>query len=106
MESDTGNIDGLKDLQDLYKGDLIIEVWAAEVLGRKLRGAPRRPGHLRTGMGQGMVRLRASTGTSGPPKALGLVEDPLSVLNLDPCGLTPQRGRYRIRWVQPQSTGP
>ena len=40
LESDTGNIDGLKELQDRYQRDLTIEVWGAEALGRKLRGYP------------------------------------------------------------------
>jgi hypothetical protein len=35
VESDTGNIDGLKDLRDAYRGDLTIEVWGAEALVRQ-----------------------------------------------------------------------
>jgi hypothetical protein len=84
VESDTGNIDGLKDLQDLYKGDLIIEVWGAEVLGRKLRGAPHAVLAI---FGQAWAKawcgFEPAPVPPGAPKALGLVEDPVSVLNLE-----------------------
>jgi hypothetical protein len=84
VESDTGNIDGLKDLQDDYDGDLTIEVWGAETLGRKLRDLP----HIVLAV-FGPAWAKAWCGfepvPSGPgaPAPLGLVEGPLAVLHLD-----------------------
>ena len=84
VESDTGNIDGLKDLQDNYDGDLTIEVWGAETLSRKLRDLP----HMVLAV-FGPVWAKAWCGFEpvppgpGAPAPLGLVEGPLAVLHLD-----------------------
>lgn len=84
VESDTGNVDGLKELQDRYQGDLTIEVWGAEALGRKLRELP----HLVLAI-FGPAWAKAWCGFApappapGAPPPLGLVEDPVAVLHFD-----------------------
>ena len=77
VESDTGNVDGLKGLQDAYQGDLTIEVWGAEVLGRKLRDAPHTviaifgPAWAKAWCG-----FEPAPAPPGAPPPLGLVEGP------------------------------
>jgi hypothetical protein len=78
VESDTGNVDGLKGLQDAYQGDLTIEVWGAEVLGRKLRDAPHTvlaifdPAWAKAWCG-----FEPAPAPPGAPPPLGLVEGPI-----------------------------
>ena len=84
VESDTGNVDGLKDLQDAYQGDLTIEVWGAEALGRKLRDAPHAVlAIFGTPWAKAWCGFEPAPAPPGTPQALGLVEGPVSVLNLD-----------------------
>ena len=84
VESDTGNIDSLKELQDNYDGDLTIEVWGAETLSRKLRDLPR---VVLAIFGSAWAKAWCGFEPAPPdpatPAPLGLVEGPLTVLHLD-----------------------
>ncbi|MDT7597660.1 MAG: hypothetical protein QOJ06_3206, partial [Pseudonocardiales bacterium] len=84
LDRDTGNVDALVELQDEYDGDLEIEVWGAEALGRKLRDAPNLV-YAVFGPQWAKAWCGFDPGPPDPaaPKSLGLVEDPVAVLRLD-----------------------
>lgn len=83
FEQDTANVNALNLLQDSYAGDLELDVWGAEELGRRLREWPRL---VNAFLGDAWARewcgFAPAPPTPGSPDPLGLVEDPLEVLNL------------------------
>jgi len=84
FETETALQDTLEDLQDEYASDLVIEVWGREMLSSMLRDM----GSLvRSVFGPDWAHSFCgfSPAPSGPgdPDPLGLVENPVQVLNLD-----------------------
>lgn len=83
VDNDTGIVDEIAALQREYHGDLAIVVWGAEALSRELRDAP---GLVTAVFGPAWATAfcGVTPATDGPtaPKALGLVEAPVDVLNL------------------------
>ncbi|MFJ4633381.1 hypothetical protein [Streptomyces sp. NPDC088847] len=83
LDSDTAYVKTVSDLQDAYVGDLEIEFWGAEAVGRKLRDAT----NLVTAV-FGEVWAKAWCGVmpvpndAAAPKPLGLVSGPIGVLGL------------------------
>ncbi len=83
VEDDTGNIDGLQDLQQEYHGDLALEVWGREALGRKLRGAPHAVlAIFGPAWAAAWCGFAPQQPPPGYPSGLGLVGDPVEALNL------------------------
>lgn len=84
LDADTDNIDTLAALQDEYEGDLEIDAWGSEALSRMLRDQPNVVfavfGPL---WSKAFCGFDPGPSTSTMPKALGFVEDPVSVLGLD-----------------------
>ncbi len=84
LDAETAVVKELADLQDTYAGDLVIEAWGAEALGRILRDAPRLvfavfgPHWAEAFCGYVPVPQVPQV-----PNALGLVEEPAEVLGLD-----------------------
>jgi hypothetical protein len=83
FESDTGNVEELRTLQDEYAGDLEVSVWGAEALSLKLRDAP----HLVYAVfgpawAKAFCGYESSSKDLAQPNPLGLVEGPLAVLGL------------------------
>ncbi len=82
LDSDTANVDELHALQKEYDGDLEVEVWGVEAISRMLRDASRLVNAI-----FGSPWAEAWCGftpppVEGAPPSLGLVEDPVGVLNL------------------------
>lgn len=84
LDAETAVVDELANLQDAYAGDLVIEAWGAEALGRILRDA-----HRLVFAVFGAHWAEAFCGyvpvppVLQAPNALGLVEEPAEVLGLD-----------------------
>ncbi|WP_188197567.1 hypothetical protein [Nonomuraea sp. SYSU D8015] len=84
FDRDTRNVDALAELQDEYAGDLEIEVWGAEAVGRKLREAPYLVfAVFGAAWAQAWCGFDPAPADPAAPRALGLVEDPVLVLGLD-----------------------
>jgi hypothetical protein len=84
FETDTALQDTLEDLQDEYVGDLVIEVWGREMLSSMLRDM----GSLVYSVfgpegAQSFCGFSPAPSGPGDPDPLGLVENPVQVLNLD-----------------------
>ncbi|MER5347143.1 hypothetical protein ABT030_44070 [Streptomyces mirabilis] len=83
LDSDTAYVRTVSDLQDAYTGDLEIEFWGAEAVGRKLRDATNLVAAV-----FGEVWAKAWCGVmpapndAAAPKPLGLVSGPIAVLGL------------------------
>ncbi|MFJ3644475.1 hypothetical protein [Streptomyces murinus] len=83
LDSDTAYVRTVSELQDAYSGDLEIEFWGAEAVGRKLRDATNLVAAV-----FGEVWARAWCGVmpapndASAPKPLGLVSGPVAVLGL------------------------
>ncbi|MFF8781761.1 hypothetical protein ACF07W_31215 [Streptomyces sp. NPDC015140] len=84
LDRDTENVDTLEELQTSYAGDLEIDAWGAEALSRMLRDMPHLvyavfgPQWAKTYCG-----YQPSPSDPAAPKSLGLVEDPIAVLQLN-----------------------
>lgn len=84
LDADTATVDELATLQDEYVGDLEIEVWGAEELSRKLRDMPNLVlAVFGAPWAKAFCGVEPDPSPGAAPKALGLVEDPVRVLNLD-----------------------
>ncbi|MGW0095313.1 hypothetical protein ACWDWS_41105 [Streptomyces sp. NPDC003328] len=83
FDSDTARVDSVSDLQDAYAGDLEIEFWGAEAVGRKLRDATNLVaavfGEVWAKAWCGVLPARSDVAA---PKPLGLVSGPVTVLGL------------------------
>ena len=83
FDSDTANVNTLAALREQYQGDLEIEVWGSEALDRMLRDFPRvvfavfGPAWAKAYCG-----YEPSPQDLAAPSSMGLVEDPVLVLNL------------------------
>ncbi|WP_262063454.1 hypothetical protein [Streptomyces sp. STR69] len=84
LDRDTENVDALEALQTKYAGDLEIDAWGAEALSRMLRDMP----YLVYAVfgpqwAKAYCGYEPSPSNPAAPKSLGLVEDPIAVLQLD-----------------------
>ena len=83
FEKDTALQDKLEDLQELYSGDLVIEVWGREMISAQLRDSG---AHVSSIFGPDWARSFCGFAPPPPspadPNHFGLVEDPVEVLNL------------------------
>lgn len=86
-ENDTNTVDALAKLQDEYTGDLVIEAWGAEALGRALRDAH----HLVVAVFGPHWGLRRFAG-SRPPRRPGPCQTPWA------CSMTPPRCSAWTLW--------
>lgn len=84
LDRDTENVDTLASLQNEYSGDLEISAWGAEALSRMLRDMPLVVysvfGHE---WAKSYCGYEPAPADPTAPKSLGLVEDPIAVLQLN-----------------------
>ncbi|MFH8894381.1 hypothetical protein [Streptomyces sp. NPDC017949] len=83
FDFDTGLVNAVTDLQDAYAGDLEIECWGAEAVGRKLRDATNLVVAV---FGEAWAKAWCgfvpAPNNAAAPRPLGLVNGPVAVLGL------------------------
>ncbi|MEU9313743.1 hypothetical protein [Streptomyces sp. NPDC048256] len=83
FDFDTALVNAVTSLQDAYAGDLEIECWGAEAVGRKLRDAPNLVAAV---FGEAWAKawcgVVPAPNDAAAPRPLGLVNGPVAVLGL------------------------